>query len=157
VVLLDQSYSMRGDKGKALQQELSSLLSGLGAGSKFYILGFHSSGFDAMPSTEPLLATRENVQAMLQWSTTTRHVFGSQPFKAAMRAFSLHPQALWIISDGDFSTSAAAQITASNKVERIKINTIDIQNRSGEPLLRDLAEKNGGVYKFTPQPKTNGK
>jgi hypothetical protein len=152
VFLVDQSYSMRGAKGDAARRQLGDLVSALGANTSFYILFFHSSGFDPMPSPAPLPATPENVQAMLKWSSSVRHVFGSQPAKAVARAFDLNPKTMWLISDGKFSKSAVDQITASNKTGRVEINTIGVHSPGGQDTLRDLAGKNGGVFRFVPAP-----
>ena len=150
VFLVDQSYSMRGQKGEVAWQQLGNLLAKLDTNTFFYIIFFHSSGYDPMPTTGPLSATPENVRSMLQWSSTARHVFGSNPGKAALRALDLHPQVLWLISDGKFPVDVNTAITASNKTVRAQINTIGIHSRSGEGSLSDLAAKNGGVYRFVP-------
>ncbi len=150
VFLVDQSYSMRGQKGEVAWQQLGNLLAKLDTNTFFYIIFFHSSGYDPMPTTGPLPATPENVRSMLQWSSTARHVFGSNPGKAALRALDLHPQVLWLISDGKFPMDVNTAITASNKTVRAQINTIGIHSRSGEGSLSDLAAKNGGVYRFVP-------
>lgn len=150
VFLVDQSYSMRGEKAEAARRQLGKLLADLDSNTSFYILFFHSSGYDAMPASGPLPATPENIQSMLVWSSTVRHVFGSRPRVAVLRALDFHPGTLWLISDGKFPGSVADPITESNKTVHARINTVGIQSRSGEENLRKLAERNGGVYQFIP-------
>jgi von Willebrand factor type A domain len=150
VFLVDQSYSMRGQKGKVAWLQLSNLLASLDTNRFFYIIFFHSSGYDPMPAPSPVPATPANVQSMLQWSSTARHVFGSKPGKAVLRALDFHPKTLWLISDGKFPKEVSAAITAINKSVGAQINTVGIDSRSGEENLRGLAEKNGGFYRFVP-------
>ena len=148
VFLVDQSFSMRGQPATLAWQQLSNQLVQLNTNATFYILYFHSSGFDPMPSPSPLPATPENVHTMLQWGSTVRHVFGSDPGKAAARALDLYPRTLWVISDGKFPKSASTAITKSNKSVHAQVNTVDIRAHNGEDSLRLLAEKNGGIYQF---------
>ena len=150
VFLVDQSYSMRAQKGKVAWLELSNLVASLDTNTFFYIIFFHSSGYDPMPAPSPVPATPANVQSMLQWSSTARHVFGSKPGKAVLRALDFHPKTLWLISDGKFPKEVSAAITATNKSVCAQINTVGIDSRSGEENLRGLADKNGGFYRFVP-------
>jgi hypothetical protein len=150
VFLVDQSYSMRGEKSDMAREQLERLLKGLPSDARFYILFFHSSGYDAMPGSDPLPATPENIQSMLDWSSTVRHVFGSKPQAAAMRALELHPGTVWLISDGKFPGSANALITESNKTVGARVNTVGVASSGGQTRLRELSEKNGGEYRFVP-------
>lgn len=152
VFLVDQSYSMRGEKGETAYRELSNAVSRLDPKTSFYILFFHSSGYDAMPTLTPIPATPENVKSMLEWSAGVRHVFGSKPVNAVGRALGLNPKTVWLISDGKFSKAGVASITASNQTTHAEINAVAIQSHSGEENLRELAAKNGGAFRFVPAP-----
>lgn len=152
VFLVDQSYSMRGRNSVLALEQLSDHLKSLSTNDSFYILFFHSSGYDAMPSQKPLKATPENIQTMLQWSSKVRHVFGSNPVKATGRALDFHPGAICFISDGKFSKNAIDAITESNKTVRAQINAVNILSPKGEKVLRGISEKNNGIYRSLQSP-----
>jgi len=56
-----------------------------------------------------------------------------------------------MISDGKYPASCNVAITQSNQTVRAVINTVGIANESGQKRLRDLADQNGGAFRFVPK------
>jgi len=142
---------MRGQYGQAAREELGALLKSLNPGDTFYIFLFNSSGFLPMPAAEPMAATGPNIESMLDWCAKQPRAFGSRPVKAVAQALKLKPKTLWLISDGRYAAACNAAITQSNQTVRAVINTVGIISESGQQRLRDLAEKNGGTFRFVPE------
>jgi hypothetical protein len=90
--VVDQSLSMmREDKTSRARSELLKSLESLGSEKTFYILFFHSGGYEGMPSLGPVLATPENIRAMTNWLFSIGHRFGSDPAKGVRRALGMVP------------------------------------------------------------------
>ena len=141
-------------KSTAARQELVNTLEMMDPAQKFYVLFFHSGGYVGMPAPGPVDATPENIRAMTNWLFSVGHKFGSDPTKAVQRALELTPapDAVWLLSDGKFSTKAVAAIRDANDSVNAHINTIGFYSHAGEQVLRQIAGENRGVYRFVPPP-----
>ena len=76
------------------------------------------------------------------------------PFEQAFsRAFAMNPELIYFLTDGKFGDGLIARVAEFNKERRVHINTIAFVTE--EPLykgqLQQLAQENGGTYKFVPQ------
>jgi hypothetical protein len=154
-IIIDQSLSMIRD-GKTIRarNEALRIVESLGPENAFYVLFFHSGGYEGMPVLGPVPATRENIDAMTNWLFSTGHRFGSDPSRAVRRALGMvpAPATVWLISDGGFSRGAAQAIREANETVNARINTIDLYNAAGEPVMRQIAADNHGEYRFIPLP-----
>jgi len=160
VFIMDHSLSMRSQgKSTAARQELVRKLEAMTPDQKFYVMFFHSDGYDAMPTPGPVAATPENVRAMTNWLFSVGHRFGSDPSKAVERALDLAPapDTLWLLSDGEFSNSkdVVDAIRAVNGPVGARVNTIDFYSHDGEEGMRRIAGENNGIYRFVPPPDKN--
>jgi hypothetical protein len=155
VFVLDHSWSMKNNgKSAAARQELVRTLETMNPAQKFYVLFFHSGGYEAMPAPGPVDATPDNIHAMTNWLFSVGHKFGSDPTTAVKRALDLvpAPDTLWLLSDGKFSSKAVAAIRDANGPLNAHINTIGFYSREGEQVLRQIAGENRGTYRFVPPP-----
>jgi hypothetical protein len=141
-------------KSAAARRELASTIQAMNPAQKFYVMFFHSDGYEGMPFPGPVNATPDNIRSMTNWLFSAGHKFGSDPTKAVERALDLvpAPDTLWLLSDGKFSSKAAESIRAANAPLNAQINTIGFYSREGEPVLRQIAEENRGLYRFVPPP-----
>jgi hypothetical protein len=76
------------------------------------------------------------------------------PFEQAFsRAFAMDPELVYFLTDGKFGDGLITKVAEFNKNRRVHINTIAFVTE--EPLykgqLQQLAQENGGTYKFVPQ------
>ena len=73
------------------------------------------------------------------------------PFQEAFeKAFAMKPQLVYFLTDGHFSPQLVDMVRRLNREGKVHINTIAFVNHepSYEDQLKELANKNGGVYHF---------
>ena len=62
------------------------------------------------------------------------------------------PQLIYMLTDGDFpdNNRVIEEIRKLNKDKKVKINTIAFMDRGEqyEKLLKQIADENGGLFKF---------
>jgi hypothetical protein len=153
--VIDQSLSMRRDgKSARARLELINFLENLRPNNTFYILFFHSSGYEGMPGLGPLPATFDNINSVTNWIFSVGHRFGSDPGRAIRRALEIvpMPQVVWIFSDGGFPARAVEEIRNANESTRAHINTVDFYDANGADVMREIADENGGTFRFIPAP-----
>ena len=72
---------------------------------------------------------------------------GTEPYAAMKIAFDLDPEAIVILSDGEFSVAEASQITSVNQARRKPITIHCIGLEKNISTLRQIAASNGnGIY-----------
>ena len=73
---------------------------------------------------------------------------GTLPAEAMLKAISLKPDAIWLLSDGIFGEHACDVIGNANRGSRISIHTIAFYDNQGEAQLKRIAGENNGKYRF---------
>jgi hypothetical protein len=123
-------------------------------GQMFYVLFFHSGGYESMPSLGPITASPENVNAITNWLFSVGHRTGADPTKAILRALGLTPapDALWLLSGGEITDKVIDNIRDANAFVNARINTIGFYTRDNEEGMRQIADENRGTYRFIPPP-----
>ena len=163
IFMLDHSESMAfSGKSAAARKELLRNLQAMKPERKFYVMFFHSGGYDGMPTIGPdgpVEATPKNINYMTNWLFSEGHKFGSDPTKAIERGLGLvpAPDTLWLLTDGKFSQDVVAFVHTANDAVHAHINTIGFYSPEGEPVLRQIASENQGIYRFIPKPDKNAK
>ena len=108
-----------------------------------------------------MLATADNKLALRRWAMTIGQEKGRSPIETLEFAFQLEPDAIFLLSDGEFSTATEAVIEKSNRYENLFgesqlvsiIHTIRYPGHStagaakAEVQMRRIAEANGGQYR----------
>jgi von Willebrand factor type A domain len=158
VFIIDNSMSMMGNgKSVLARQAVARTLELMNPNQRFYVLLFHTDGYEGMPSLRPMPATPENVRAMTNWLFNVGHRTGADPTKAVQRALGLAqlPDTVWLLSDSEIPDTIVDNIREANASANARVNTIAIYSRDGEPGLRRVADENRGVYRFIPPPNTN--
>ncbi len=82
------------------------------------------------------------------------------PFQEAFeKAFAMNPQLIYFLTDGHFDPRLVDVVERLNVKHKIHINTLAFVNHdpSYEDQLRDLAKRNGGVYKFISEQEAKGR
>jgi hypothetical protein len=153
VFMLDNSMNMM-TNGKSISARLEVVraLQSMNAAQSFYVLFFHSGGYEGMPSLAPIPASPENVRAMTNWLFSVGHRAGADPTKAMQRALGLAPEpdAVWLLSGSPLPEDVVDNIRQANAFVNARINTASLYNRDGEQALRRIAGENRGVYRFIP-------
>ncbi len=152
VFVIDRSGSMSGAAFEAAQFELIRSLRSLRPHESFYII-FYDNDAMPMPANGLVRATPANIERFVEWLRQVGTGGGTNPTEAMVTALSrLKPDTIWLLSDGAFNVGVAETITRHNPQRRIHINTIAFKNRSGEAILKIIADENKGDYRFVDPP-----
>jgi len=149
VYVVDYSGSMNGDRVAAAKAELIRSISALGRTSRFYIF-FYDDKYIRMPNRGLVRASSANKRKYFAWVAQAAGGGGTDPREAMKEALALRPDAIYLLSDGEFAEAAADEIRAANPGARVQINTIAFHSNSGESILQRIAEENRGQYRFVP-------
>ncbi len=151
--IVDVSGSMQGERIKALQRALVNSVNGLLEHTHFSIF-LYSQDALALTGTRWLPANRRHKYATVEQIRAIRASGGTNPLPAFQLAFAMKPKpdAVYFMTDGQFSEDVAEQIAATvggmNRAEgrRTPIHCISFITRDSEPLMRRIARQSGGTY-----------
>lgn len=73
----------------------------------------------------------------------------TQPLPAFEQVFRLRPRpdAIYFMTDGEFSESVVTEILKLNATDRIPVHCITLISTEGQSLMQRIAELTGGTYK----------
>lgn len=154
--VVDRSSSMSGERFRAAVSELIQSVSSFKRGMKFYII-FFSSSHMPMPARGLVKATDANKRHYIGWVRTIHASGGTDPTSGMLLALSLKPHAIWLLSDGGFSSTAADKIRGANPGKKVQVHTIAFYDDSGKAVLARIAEENRGKYRFVRGPGARGR
>jgi len=160
VYVVDSSKSMNfphDSVGKTrlgrVKLELAKAILSMDENQQFFVIFFSDIAIP-MPARQLQPATSQSKQKFLSWVAKVPGVGMTEPLQALILALRLQPDTIYFLTDGQFNPSV---VKAFNKVaekthrnQPIIVNGICLGNREGEPLIRELAEKNSGTYTFIP-------
>jgi hypothetical protein len=143
---------MSGSKLRAAKDELIKSVRDLTPRQRFFII-FYDSGYYPMPANGLVMATEENKALCLPWIESIGPGTSTQPEEAMVLALGLRPDAVWLLSDGDFTNrySAINTINNANMTARAEIHTIAYYNTGqGRSDLEFIADNNRGTCTIYP-------
>ncbi len=146
VFVIDKSGSMSGARFNAARAALTQTLRALPPETCFMVY-FFDHGAEALPAPDMLPATPENVASAMKWVDSRGASGGTNPSQALRWAFGLKPDTVWLLSDGEFDDQTGI-LRQLNPNRAVRINTIAFQDPSGAVQLKQIADENGGVYRF---------
>lgn len=147
VYLVDRSGSMT-DTMDMLKLELKRSISGLPPEVQFHII-FYSSGPPVeMPGRKLMPATPANRNRAWEFIRSTMPQGETDPAQALERAFACGPDVIFFLSDGEFDRGTVALVKRLNADGKVRVHTIGYLYRTGEPVLKEIAQQNGGMYRF---------
>ncbi|MEM8782957.1 MAG: hypothetical protein AAGE65_08895 [Planctomycetota bacterium] len=150
--LLDKSGSMSGAPFEAAKAELIRSLRALAPHEHFFV-AFYDGRAELMPGERLVPATPANVERAVAWVRSVSLGGSTDPTEALVHVLSrVKPDTIWLLSDGAFSAQVVDTIANHNPRGRTHINTLAFINRSGEALLKIIADQNNGDYRFVPRP-----
>ena len=172
VFVLDVSGSMGDDlRYLAASEELLASIDELNEEQWFYVLLFSNAtrAMYDMPLAQVGMVPANSVQKerLAQWLRSVNPTGGTDPREALASAIALRPDAIFLLSDGEFRGSpgqnfgnrmaAIAQIStqtinlvAATNVNKTPIHTIAFVDPIGQAAMQRLAEISGGTYRFVP-------
>ena len=164
VFVVDSSRSMIGPKWVDACNELLAAVERLKPNQKFYVIFFDAFAHplpnpaNIFQPNQPILmqAGKDNVALLKQFISGIQLGFETKPFMAVRMAMQLEPDAIYLLSDGEFRDGTAKFLKRNNKIklkDRLKmpavvVHTIGFHSRRGQRVLRRIAKDNGGTYKY---------
>ena len=165
VYLVDSSKSMK-EAFQSARRELIRSINLLKPKQRFYVI-FYDSKPDYMrisskSEDEPrsVYATSENKAALTRWAMSIQADFGKNPNEPLEFALGLRPDAIFLLSDGEFPQSTEDLLKEKNKYNSLfgneglisKVHPIAYHSRAGETRMRRIAEQNQGQYRYIKKP-----
>lgn len=152
VYVVDASGSMFGRRFQKAYEELVQSLTALDEHQSFYVIFFNAVDY---PQYYPLAASNfspvspKSLEKVSQWMTSVIPHGSTVPNSALSRALALAPDAIFFLSDGEFSEEAGYLVRREN-YRRTPIHTIAFESEMGGPQLARIAKMTGGTYRFVP-------
>jgi hypothetical protein len=163
VFVVDCSMSMaERDRWPEAATELCAAIDRLTPQQLFYVIlfdgGVHRM-FDHDERQAALFpATEENKERFRAWLSTIRLGYDTRPFLSVKSALDLYPDAIYLLSDGDFKDPTAEYLKKYNNITdnngrprpQVVVHTFNFHNREGAAIMRRIARENGGKYVYLP-------
>jgi hypothetical protein len=116
---------------------------------KFYVIFYNDHALD-MPGGIPIDSDARSVARLTQWFRTVDPDGETDPRDAMTQAIGLRPDAIFLLSDGEFPEGSVEHILRKNQTRKIPIHCIDLAGGKGAPGLTQIARSSGGEYVLRP-------
>jgi hypothetical protein len=150
VYILDCSDSMNeNSKFKRATAELIRTLESLSNKQRFFVIFFNNGAYP-MDADGPIEATYDHVEKLKNWLRYVTPGGGTEPMPALNYAISLQPDAIFLLSDGEFDPLVIDDVRLQNhgKTKPIPINTVSFYSREAVGLMKTIARQSGGKFRF---------
>ena len=154
VYVVDCSGSMnQNGKFERARYELLQSIEQLNKDQSYFVI-FYNHEAHPMDGGRLVLATPAHIAETTQWVNYVEAEGGTNPLPALLYALSLHPDAIYFLSDGQFDPNTIQEIRLRNrpnnrlKTRQIPIHTIAFYDRFAAGLMRQIARNSGGEFKF---------
>ncbi len=150
VFVVDRSGSMGDSGGRRMRAAKAELLSSLRRMRDEYWIQvvFYNTDYVALSPEGLVQASVHNKRKAADWIEGVPSSGGTDPGPAMEYALGLKPDAVWLLSDGEFSPDTAADIRQWNQQAGAVVHTIAFSSVTGEGVLRQIARENGGQFTF---------
>ena len=147
VYVVDRSGSMT-DSIDFVKWELKRSIGELSEAKEFHVI-FYSSGPPVeMPTRRLVNATERNKQLAYEFIDGVIAQGETDPSKALERAFDCKPELIYLLTDGEFDRAIIDQVKRLNVGAKVTVHTIGFLYKTGETVLKQIAEDSHGNYKF---------
>jgi len=154
VYVVDCSGSMnRNGKFERARYELLQSIEQLNKDQSYFVI-FYNHEAHPMEGNHLVMATSAHISETSQWVNFVEPEGGTVPLPALLFALSLHPDAIYFLSDGQFDPNTIQELRLRNrpnnrlKTRQIPIHTIAFYDRYAAGLMRAIARNSGGEFKF---------
>jgi hypothetical protein len=147
VFVVDCSGSMEVDSRLVrAKQELRRSINAMRFPQRFLIIFFNHRSIP-MAGGIPKSADAKGKQTAMAWLGTVDAGGGTDPRAAMKLALALRPDAVFLLSDGEFPSGSEDEILDGNR-HRVPIHCINLGSAEGAPQLQAISEGSGGQYTF---------
>ncbi len=163
VYVIDRSASMQGERFAHAIAELERSIEHLPTDAAFSVVFFSSSdpihgtpSYVLMPPGRMMRASAANKRNATRWIRSVQPEGGTDPTDAISAALRLSPDAIFLMTDGQFDDERAVEsaLAQGNRRGKVSVSTIAFYEPKGEQLLRRIASGNRGEYRFVKDPRT---
>jgi hypothetical protein len=150
VYVIDCSKSMiEEDRFARATMEVRRSVLALQSPQQFEVI-FYNEGTMPMPGgPSPRPADARNKNQLVAWLRMVDPDGGTDPRSALRQALILRPEAIFLLSDGEFPAGTAEAVAHFN-AQRIPIHCVDLSGGEGGDHLRRIARDSGGQYAARP-------
>ena len=132
------------------KSELRRAINALQAPQRFQVI-FYNDEPIPMPGTLPKAADYPSKDHLLHWLRLIEPDGGTDPRAALGLAISLRPDAVFLLSDGEFPNGTATAVAQKNP-RKVPIHCIDLGSGDTAEQLQQIARDSGGQYRWRPDP-----
>jgi hypothetical protein len=150
VYVVDSSGSMRGERFARARGELLTSVEQLGSLQSLAVFFFNDHrNTRVYPRPGELAVASEQKKSELQlWADVIKPRGYTHPTRVIRQALKLQPDVIFFLSDGEIPENTVRVATKDNEDGETIIHTICFQNVDGHDLLKQMAEENGGEFRF---------
>ena len=172
VYLVDSSPSMRRDGAfEAARNEIVRSLSSMKPKQRYFI-SFFGREIDPMVFESgvvekyPVYAKLENLTKTIDWLSRVQiQKEGLPPNNALTEAIGMQPDGIFLLFDGDTKVDVAKYLRRVNRSDdiltvgmpKVPIHVVHFFQDEFQKQMRQVAEENGGTYRFVPRPERPSK
>jgi hypothetical protein len=150
VYVIDCSESMiEEDRFARATMEVRRSVLALQAPQQFEVIFYNENALPMPGGPKPRPADTQNKSQLLSWLRIIDPDGGTDPRAALKQALSLRPEAVFLLSDGEFPDGTAEAVARFN-AHRIPIHCVDLSGGEGGDHLRRIARDSGGKYASRP-------
>ena len=152
VFIVDSSGSMQGQRFSAACQELMTSITDLDEHQSFYVIFFNATEYpQAYPhiDNEMSPAGVASLERLTAWMRGVVPNGWTNPDGAIRRGLDLKPDAIFLLTDGEFNQGGALSVIRRHKF-RAAIHTVAFASAEGAPMLQEIAARTGGTFRFVP-------
>lgn len=149
VFVIDCSGSMSDDfRLIRAKQELRRCLSRMQYPQRYHVI-FYNDRPRPMPAGVPVSANGNNRGKTLHWMDSVDAEGGTDPKGAMDQALGLRPDAVFLLSDGEYPEDTEGAISARN-TKKVPIHCVDLSGGAAGDQLKQIAADSGGQYASRP-------
>jgi len=146
VFVVDCSGSMAGRVG-ITRDELKRVVNALTGNQAFHIIFFNTDAFE-MPGSPPFSATVANKQKAMTFIDSAGSGGGTNPTDALRRALAMQPDAVTLLTDGEFEVQIGDLVDRLNAAKKVRVNCVCFESQQGVAVLQRIARNNNGAFQF---------
>ena len=146
VYIVDRSGSMT-DSIDFVKYELKRSIGELSDEQEFHVIFFSSGPPVEMPTRRLVNATERNKQLAFEFIDGIVPQGETDPSKAIERAFACQPELIYLLTDGEFDRQIVDLCKRLNVGGKVTVHTIGFLYDSGDEVLKQIANDNGGNFK----------
>lgn len=151
VFVVDTSGSMsQNERYLRCRAELLRSIGALKYQQKYYVVFFNHTTFP-MPEHKLVDARPSQITKTQEWCKLALPAGGTDPWNGLQQALSLKPDAIYLLTDGDFDPTVVDRLAiAQPQTKKIPIHTICFESVSGAPVMEAIAKQTNGTYLYVP-------